>query len=60
MAENALQILQSLCFPYLKAWPPSPLTFKDLKALTLPHYSKISLMTLPSEAPAPPPPPPNK
>ena len=52
MAENALEILQSLCFLYLKAWP-SPDFQRFNPPLTLPHYSKISLMNLPSEAPAP-------
>ena len=44
---------------FLKSWP-SPLDqqkkSKDFKPLTLPHYSKISLITLPSEAPPLPPP----
>ena len=52
MAENALEILQSLCFLYLKAWP-SP-DFQRFKTLTLPHYSKMSLMTLPQSPPSPP------
>ena len=53
MAENALEILQSLCFLYLKAWP-SP-DFQRFKTLDPPALLQISLMTLPSEAPAHPP-----
>ena len=53
MAENLLEILQILCFLNLKAWP-SP-DFQRFKSLDPPHYSKISLMTLPSEAPDHPP-----
>ena len=69
MAENALEIFQIVCFLNLRAWPCP--NFQGLKKTLQPkgprnevepwpYDSKISQMTLPSEAPPHPPPPPPK
>ena len=56
MAENALEILQSLCFLYLKAWPsPDFQRFKNLDPpLSLQNFIDDPPLWSPSPPPSPP------
>ena len=58
MAENALEILQILCFLYLKAWP-SP-DFQRFKSLDPPPLLQNFIDDPPLWSPSPPPPPPHQ